>query len=113
MFLGKGVKVCCKFTGEHPSDFSELLCNVIEIALRHGCSPVNLLHVVRTPFPKNSSEELLLLFENDESEDRFLFFPILWFCFFCYISDCFLIDLSNFGLEIVLEIIFMVSTEKK
>ena len=32
----------------------------IEITLRHGCSPVNLLHIFRTPFPKNTSEELLL-----------------------------------------------------
>ena len=28
--------------------------------LRHGCSPVNLLHIFRTPFLKNSSEWLLL-----------------------------------------------------
>ena len=27
--------------------------NFIEIALRHGCSPVNLLHVFGTPFPRN------------------------------------------------------------
>ena len=31
-------------------DFNKvaLLCNFIEIALRHGCSPVNLLHIFRT-----------------------------------------------------------------
>ena len=29
-----------------------MLCNFIEIALRHGCSPVNLLHIFRTPFSK-------------------------------------------------------------
>ena len=29
-----------------------LLCNIIEIALRHGCSPVNLLHILRTYFLK-------------------------------------------------------------
>ena len=34
--------------------------NFIEIALRHGCSPVNLLHIFRTPFPKNISEGPLL-----------------------------------------------------
>ena len=34
--------------------------NLIEIALLYGCSPVNLLHVFRTPFPKNTSLELLL-----------------------------------------------------
>ena len=34
--------------------------NFIEIALRHGCSPVNLLHIFRTPFPKNTFGWLLL-----------------------------------------------------
>ena len=34
--------------------------NFIEIALRHGCSPVNLLHISRTPFTKNTSRWLLL-----------------------------------------------------
>ena len=31
-----------------------------KIALRHGCSPVNLLHIFRTPFPKNTSGRLIL-----------------------------------------------------
>ena len=30
------------------------------IALRHGCSPVNLLHIFRTPFPRNTYGWLLL-----------------------------------------------------
>ena len=34
----------------------KLLCNFIEITLRHGCSPVNMLHIFRTPVPKNTSE---------------------------------------------------------
>ena len=34
--------------------------NFIAIALRHGCSPVNLLHIFRTSFPKNSSGRLRL-----------------------------------------------------
>ena len=58
MFLGKGVlKICSKFTGEHPCQSVisiELLYNFIEIALRHGCSLINLLHIFRAPFPKNS-----------------------------------------------------------
>ena len=37
-----------------------LLCNFIEIALQHGCSPVNLLHIFRSPSPKNTSKGLLL-----------------------------------------------------
>ena len=64
VFLGKGVlKTCKKFTGEHPSRSVisiNLLCNFIEIALRHGCSPVNLLHLFEAPYPKNPSGRLLL-----------------------------------------------------
>ena len=37
-------------------DFS----NFIEITLRHGCSSVNLLHIFKAPFPKNTSGGLLL-----------------------------------------------------
>ena len=32
----------------------------IEIALRHGFSPVNLLHIFRIPFPKNTPGRPLL-----------------------------------------------------
>ena len=32
-----------------------MLSNFIEITLRHGCSPVNLLPIFRKPFPKNTS----------------------------------------------------------
>ena len=48
MFLGKGV---LKFTGEHQCRSAislKLLCNFIEITLRHECSTVNLLHIFRT-----------------------------------------------------------------
>ena len=34
--------------------------NFIEITLRHGCSPVNLQHIFRTPIHKNTYERLLL-----------------------------------------------------
>ena len=37
-----------------------MLCNFIEIALRHGCSSVNLLHIFRRSFPKNTSGWLIL-----------------------------------------------------
>ena len=70
VFLGKGVlKICSKFTGEHPCQRAiliKLLCNLIEIALWYRCTPVNLLHVFyRTPFPRNTYGWLLLfpLFE--------------------------------------------------
>ena len=57
------LKICSKFLGEHPcrSVISiKLLCDFIEITLWHGCSPVNLLHIFRTPFRRNTSEWLLL-----------------------------------------------------
>ena len=40
---------------------SKLQGNFIEIALRYGCSPINLLHIFKIPFPKNTSEGLLLV----------------------------------------------------
>ena len=69
VFLLEGVlKLCSKFTGEHPcrSVISiNLQSNFIEIILRHGCSLVNLLHIFRTTFTKNTSERLLLFGLND------------------------------------------------
>ena len=41
----------------------KLQSNFIKIVLRHGCSPVNLLHIFRTPFVKKTFEGLLL--ENE------------------------------------------------
>ena len=64
VFLGKGIlKICSKFTGEHPSRSVisiKLQRNFVKITLQHGCSLVNLLHVFRTPFHKNISGRLLL-----------------------------------------------------
>ena len=64
MFLEKGVlKICTKFTGEHPCRSvisTKLLCNFNKITLRHGCPPVNLLHIFRTPYTKTISGKLLL-----------------------------------------------------
>ena len=45
LFLGKG------------------LYNFTEIALRHGYSPVNLMHIFGTPLPKNTSEWLFLFLQ--------------------------------------------------
>ena len=69
--LGKGVlKIYLKCTKEHPcwSAISiKLLCNFIEIALRHRYSPVILLHIFRTSFPKNTSGVLLLNVKHVDS----------------------------------------------
>ena len=63
VFLIKGVQIYRK-TREHPcrSVISiNLLCIFIKITLGHGCSPVNLLHIIRKPFFKNISGWLLLV----------------------------------------------------
>ena len=64
VFLGKLIlTIRSKFTGENPCRSAtsiNLQSNFIEIALRHGCFPVNLLHTFRTPFLKNTSGRPLL-----------------------------------------------------
>ena len=57
------LKICSKFAEEHlyrGAILIKLQSNFIEITLRHGCSPANLLHIFRIPFPKNTSGRLLL-----------------------------------------------------
>ena len=47
------MKICSKFTGEHPSRSTisiKLQSSFIENTLRHGCLSVNLVHIFRTPF---------------------------------------------------------------
>ena len=41
----------------------KLQSNFTEITFRHGCSSVSLLHIFRTPFPKNTSSGIPLNFE--------------------------------------------------
>ena len=42
----------------------KLQSNFIEIILRHGCSPVNLLHIFRAPLSKNTSIGLLQVLDR-------------------------------------------------
>ena len=69
VLLGKGVlEICNKFIREQPyrSAISiKLLYNFTEITLRHGCSPINLLHIFRLPFPKKNI--WMAASENSES----------------------------------------------
>ena len=59
VFLRKGfLKICSKFTGAHPCRSAisiKLQSDFIGTALSHVCSPANLVHIFRTPFPKNTS----------------------------------------------------------
>ena len=53
------------FTGEHSCQSVisiKLQSKFIEIAIRHGCSPVNMLHIFRKPFPRNTPGWLVLTF---------------------------------------------------
>ena len=75
VFLGKGLlRICSKCTGEHPFQSAislKLLCNLSEIALWQRRSPVNLLHISRSPFPTNTSGGLLL----EGKYTRYSYFP--------------------------------------
>ena len=82
LFLRKGVlKICSKFTRNTPN-LQFAICNFIEIALRYGCSPVNLLHIFRTPFLKDTSGCLLLDFERNNKHQVIILsrFQILLKC---------------------------------
>ena len=64
------LKICSKFTGELPCQSVisiKLQSSFFEITLRHECSPVNLLHIFRTPFPKSTSGGMLLDLEQKYS----------------------------------------------
>ena len=69
--LRKGVlKICSKFTGEHPcrNVISIKLQSIsIEIPLLHWYPLVNLLYIIRTPFHKNTSGGLLVSLEAKTS----------------------------------------------
>ena len=53
------MQICSKFTGEQLCR-SVISIKLLEITLWHGCSPVNFLHIFRTPFYKNIFGGLLL-----------------------------------------------------
>ena len=57
------LQICSKFIVEHPCQSvisKKLICNFIEITLRHECSPGHLLHIFRTPSYKSTFRGLLL-----------------------------------------------------
>ena len=67
VFLKSVVKICSKFTEERPwgSVISpKLLSNFIKIPLPLGYSPVNVLHIFRTPFIRTPLEECIWHFSG-------------------------------------------------
>ena len=116
MFLEKVVlKICSKPTGEHPRRSAisiKLQSNFTEIALRHGCSPVNLLHIFRTSFLKNTSGRLLLfvlslfLFSAFclAVLEKFVLLKNNSFCSFCF---------SYIIISILLSVFFNLSSQMK
>ena len=90
-----------------------MISNFIEIKLRHRCSRVNLLHIFRTPFPKNVSGGLLLmiaaieLLDTDFTSlyeftiifhiDFFLLFP-KWLFYWVY-PKSWILDAQSGGLD--------------
>ena len=91
MCLGKSVlKIGSKFTRDHPCRSVILIkmqSNVIGITLRHGCSPVNLLHIFRIPFLKNTSVWLFLILVAWNTVNT-LFCTLWQFYFLCQTYVC-------------------------
>ena len=63
------LNICSKIAGEDPCgsvvSIIKLLGNSMEIILPDGHFPVNLLDILRTPFYKNTFEELLLYMSTE------------------------------------------------
>ena len=60
-------KYAANLQKKHPCEnviLIKLQSNFIEITFRLGCSPVSLVHIFGTPFPKNTSGRLLLIVET-------------------------------------------------
>ena len=73
--------------GEHPCQsviLIKLQSNFIEITLRHGCSPVNLLYVFRTPFLKKTYGQPLLSMSTKLifTSKEFFFFRVITIKFY-------------------------------
>ena len=88
VFLWKSVqKICSRFTGKCPCRnviSIKLLCNFIEITPRHGWSPVNLIHIFKTPFPKNTVLSCCLYVGNvalNGGSGQLLEYLVSWVCF--------------------------------
>ena len=63
-------------------------CNLnIEIALSHGCSPANLLHICTTPFSKNTASWLLLIHRLNFILTSFAFFKLYYLTTNCH-KEC-------------------------
>ena len=61
--------------------------NKVEIALRHRCFPVNLLHIFRTPIPKNTIEGCFWSEKNISYFANYQNFAIIIFIYFLSV-DC-------------------------
>ena len=65
VFFKRGLKICIKFTGKHPTpipkyDFNKVAKQLYWNRTAEWCSQVNLLHIFKTPFDKNTSGGLPL-----------------------------------------------------
>ena len=112
VFLRKGVqKICSKCTGKHQCRSAILIkleSNIIETTLRHGCSPVNLLHILWIPFVKINSGRLLLMnvvyrltLNTTKSIDKksIIVFVDLYFQSLCDVTHCPVSSQGNIVLE--------------
>ena len=96
MFLGRGV----------------LSCSFTEITLRYGCSPVNLVHNFKTPFPKSTPGLWLFICCKTKLKTKYIFFEKFFYKIYiicrknifiwkkkCFILKIFVFTEKNFFTE--------------
>ena len=82
----------------------KLQSNFIKVALRHRCSPANLQNIFRTPFPRNTSDWLLLL---KDSTTSLLTQRMLLLTMTCWYLKSFPYLLSLAGLNCLKDCVFL------
>ena len=106
MFRVKDVlKICNKFTEEHLRQnvtSIKLQSNFIEKTFQHGCSPVNMLHIFRTSFPKNTSGRLLLPYNDFYIIPRSDICSSSWWLVFLSLIIFFITKILQFNISIML-----------
>ena len=73
----------------------KLQCNFVEITLLHGSSPVNLLHICRTPLLKNTSQGMFLLLDCNQEECVYYYYH--YYHYYYYLNQ--FLNLPQFALQ--------------
>ena len=94
-------------------DFSKVVSNFTEIALQHGCIPVNLPHISRTPFSRNTSGRLLLMIISGNEKRSNSSIRIVFILVWCQTCDLCSERAHNISQFIKIGAVFFVASHGK